>query len=912
MPDALKLNASDSTPITPPSPEPSAKKTASPATRTPSLSPELLAQLGFYAVLTFSLLWVFFHTFFVDGFIVRICDRSDVGIPPEERPPYLLAPMAFDGYVWNIHAENLGKNGQFRMRWTDFDNAPRGREIHWNSAFGWYLRALGEIYRSFTNEPLHLSISRMSIWANPILLSFILVFAGLFAKWRFGPLCGSVVLIGMVTTPTFYEGFLPAYPDHHGLIALTIFGLSFGLAWAGGGWIQPPTASGFVAPKSFEQARFGIYISALFGAMGMWFSALSTTLVLGAVSTGVLATTFVFAASARENGLTFHAELLRLWAKLGAIFSLLFYALEYFPNHLSMRLEVNHPLYALAWFGGGYILAELCDWLAKPENSRPPLPILRIGLYALACLPLPAAILLGGPSVYIPNDEFMKGLWKNITELLPLMTRMQIGNLNWMTAFGLYPLLIVLGFFLLFSPRLQAGTKLVVFFLIVPILVTTGLQFYQSRWGMLGGPLYISLAAVVMPVLWRLAKTSFLGSRAAAFAILAFGGAVIYPAFNGWLRPAWLQYSQTENTPIDFVQGLHLLHRELSKIIKNNAQGKPVTLLTSPNSSCLMGYFGKFKTLGTLYWENVDGLKSAAKLLNAQSEDEALRLFKEYGITHVYLMTWENFIEPYFNILYPSPIPGRSVGNSFGYRALVENAIPVWARPISFVPHPLQEQLKQKVLMLEVAPDQSMAEACYHVARFLRVNAGELQNAENFLQKALEFQPNFPQAKIEQAIILILSDRIAEGSRIARETFASSDAQLIANSLPEILTAFALKGATLDAADFIRAVASLPNADWRPALEAAWILTTNPNPAGRNPTEAQAFLERIPTTGIPEQDIFKRDLIAAALLASAGNWQQAQVAALKVAEVAAAKYPIVADRARAMAASYAQGKFWTP
>ena len=48
--------------------------------------------------------------------------------------------------------------------------------------------------------------------------------------------------------------------------------------------------------------------------------------------------------------------LFRFWGLVGGGASVAVWLLEYFPNHLGLRLEVNHPLYAAAWIGGGEVL----------------------------------------------------------------------------------------------------------------------------------------------------------------------------------------------------------------------------------------------------------------------------------------------------------------------------------------------------------------------------------------------------------------------------------------------------------------------------------------------------------------------------------------------------------------------------
>lgn len=724
-----------------------------------------LPWLGFLLVLLVSVAWPLTHAYLVDNVTVRLCRLTDANIPPEKRMPVFLSEIAFDGYVWNRHAERLGQNGEWRVRKTDLDNAPEGREVHWNSVFAWYLRGLGELRQRFVDEPLRHSIFRMSIWANPILLVLAIVIFSTLSARRFGPFCGAILALGMVAVPTFYEGFMPAYPDHHGLIAFCLLGLLFGIAWAGAGWVRVEGAGGrkglveSLAPDTLQKARHGMIFSAICGAASLWISALSTGLVLGAIGASILLTVMLWARPRKgaTPGAVFHAELWRTWAIWGSLASLGFYLLEYFPQHMSMRLEVNHPLYALAWWGGGWTIAVLTAWWVRGDSGPWPqwreFPWKSLLLPIVAMLPLPLLIVFGGPEVYLPKDPFMGRLWKNIAELLPLLVRIQHGGLTWQVAFGWFPLVLLGAVLLQFSKQLGTATKATLLFLALPIVFMTALQFYQVRWGMLAGPLYLALAALVLPTFWRLVPPDLTSRLVAAAAMAAFGFLFVQPSLNNSFNLSWTQYRSADGQiPITPGQGLALLHRQMALAISEDAGDEPVVLLSSPNSSCLLSTLGGFRTIGTLYWENVEGLKAAAAALNAQSDQEALELLKQHGVTHISFLTWENFIEPFFHILHPRPGPTRSYGNSFGKRALFDRTIPAWSRPLIFPHNNITRGLNQQVLLLRVAPEQTPLDARVHLSRFVRIVEGNPQLANQLLDEVLQADPNHAGALAEKAL----------------------------------------------------------------------------------------------------------------------------------------------------------------
>ena len=250
----------------------------------------------------------------------------------------------------------------------------------------------------------------------------------------------------MITTASFYEGFLPAYPDHHGLTAFALMGLIFGIAWGGAGWVQKPDGRAFLPPRSLKQAKHGMIFSGICGAAGLWISGFSAGIVAIGIGLGAIISLAIFSQKSCRSDFSYHPKLWKLWANSAALGSLLFYLLEYFPNHMAMRLEVNHPYYALAWLGGGWIIYEVTKWIRANQIGSAPFPLTHLILPLLAISVLPAAIFIGGTDVYVIRHEFLMGLMKNIAEVLPLMTRIQMGAITWKVAFGYFPLFIIVKF----------------------------------------------------------------------------------------------------------------------------------------------------------------------------------------------------------------------------------------------------------------------------------------------------------------------------------------------------------------------------------------------------------------------------------------------------------------------------------
>jgi len=870
---------------------------------------QVWAWVGFTVVVLAACSWVLSHAYLVDTVTVRLCENMDRDMPAEKRMPVFLAEIAFDGYMWNHLAEHLGENGEWRARYTYFDNAPAGREVHWSSGFALYLRGLGEIYRAINGDSLRNSIFRMSIWANPIILVLAIgIFSTLSAR-RFGPLCGTVIAIGMVAVPTFYEGFMPAYPDHHGIIAFCILGMLFGIAWAGAGWVQAPEGNDFVPPHSIKQARHGMVFSAICGAAGMWLSAFSIVVVV--LGIGIAALVSVAALSGRgskKNPSVFHPEVWKLWGISGALGSLFFYAFEYFPFQMGMRLEVNHPLYALAWFAGGYGIFISTKWIVRSDRSLQNIPWQALILCSLACAVLPAFILANPSKFYIVLEPFMAKMSANIAETLPLLVRIKTGGLTLQMAFGWFPVFLVVAAAMLFSSKVGRGTKATLCFLSIPILVITSLQFYQVRWGMLAGPLYIALAGIVIPQIWRLVPAKLTERLLVAAMLVGFAYLFIAPSFSNCFTGSWAQFQKgTKDIPISFGQGLALLHRQMARAILDSAGDMPVVLLSSPNSSCMLVGLGGFRGVGALYWENVEGLKKAARTLNAQSDDEALAKIRELGVTHISVMTWENFIAPFFFILYPEPIRGKSLENSFARRALENKQIPIWTRPLAFPPNDLSKGLQQQILLLQVAPEQSREEAKFHIGRFARFVEGNPIAAEMTFKEILDVAPKSTLVRFELADLFVAQKRYQEAVNQILKALPDGDPAQRSALARKFVPALGSAGQWKLRSDLIKALVAYKDADAEALENAAWILSTSPDPDARDATLALACSDRRLALPEPKPELL---LARAAALAASGEFEKAALTA-REAGARAPSDKSLQDRANEMSAAFDAGQIWT-
>jgi hypothetical protein len=123
------------------------------------------------------------------------------------------------------------------------------------------------------------------------------------------------------------------------------------------------------------------------------------------------------------------------------------------------------------------------------------------------------------------------------------------------------------------------------------------------------------------------------------------------------------------------------LSRDIAAALRASQPQGEIVLLASPNASTTIGYYGRIKTLGTLYWENSDGLKSAAKIFSAGSAAEAETLVREHRVTHIAIVSSENFIRQYQRLFHPEASDDRP---SFGLRLMSGTAVPPWLQKINY------------------------------------------------------------------------------------------------------------------------------------------------------------------------------------------------------------------------------------
>ncbi|MBL9200561.1 MAG: tetratricopeptide repeat protein [Opitutaceae bacterium] len=760
------------------------------------------------------------------------------GQPTAVTPFKQIYPVfAADALVWVRHSAALVEGNELRLRKTSIDNAPAGREVHWNSAWAWAIAGAGWVHHLFTGNPLLNSIERATVWLNPITLLALTVIFSAWVSKRGGLSLGVFVAIAMSCGDRFYEGFFPGYVDHHGLLTVTAFGTMMGAVFMGAGWWQA-RAEGETGmlPASAESARSAACFSAISGACGLWVSAASAIPPVGLVGFAGAVVILIQGRHAQRNGARFDGMTWRIWGRVGGAASLFFYLLEYFPNHLSMRLEPNHPLHALAWLGAGELIAQWGErWTGTPGERWGNL--VRLVWPALAVAAVPVAVLMGGQKFFVVLDPFMSRLHNDyIQEFLPIWRT--IRGLEGMLLFqvaGLGCVPLIAGIATL--TYLRRDASIVLWFATIAAGLFILMAVAQSRWLLNSSGVQVCLMMVTVSV-WTVRSRVWV--RWLAVVIVA---SALY--LQAGISRTLISGDQVKTRQVSPKDAGGALSRDIAAVLRSSQPTGEMTVLASPNASTTIGYYGRFKTLGTLYWENSEGLKAAARLHAAKSEEEAAALIRQYGVTHIALVFEENFIEQYHQLLYPKD-PKEELKKTFGYRLLQDKVVPQWLQMIPYkVPDDLA-QLKPFVMLFKVNFNQTMPEALYHIFENQLVS-GEVAAAERTLDRILRDWPNFWEPYLRKAELLAGRKSWVEAS----QTFLRGVALAPADKRPGFFANFAStlynNEQHLLAIEIYRA-ALQSNATPDLASYLAWIFATSKIEGVRNGQEALNLAQQVVQT----------------------------------------------------------------
>lgn len=673
--------------------------------------------------------------------------QDPVGSFPIPPGAYLqtatLPPSSMDMRWWVLHTQSLLESDSFRIRDTAIDNTPQGREVHWSSGLIWLIAGLARLISFFNGQPPVASATQAAIIAPLFILAFSVALISSLVAWRLGwGIAGLFVLILFTCRPV-YEGFVYGMADHHGIVLAFATASVLSLVFAGAGLVNSKkTKFPFLLDET--EARRWMILSGILGGAALWVSAATAIPVLAGCGAGSIAAAWI----GRRHGISLQPSLWRAWGLAGCLCSLIFYLLEYFPFHMGWRLEVNHPLHALAWLAAADLLRRLLSRLfcrGRFTNGSPS-DLLRVSICSvLLCLP-PTMALARPDLFFLVSDKFLLMLHEeHINEFQPFWVFLFSSETPVYLIFCVlsWPFTIIAGAAVLLSRKEASPVwHALAAFALLPMLVMQALAFSQVRWQPLASGLWMVEALILGIAFLQMRAIALLPLvTSACLAALAIMAAVWHP--QRVFRRAWSTPPVSEELPKNCAPSILL--RDLSHRLLQASPNRVPVVLAGPTSSTEFSYYGHIRTLGTLYWENVEGLKRAARIFAAADADTALRLIQQAGVTHIVVASWDDFGMDYVKLLKNAGEIPEIPPQPF-VKALLDGAEPPhWIRPL-YYPIPTAFGLDgAQVRIFAVIPDQSPIDAIIHRGIY-QLDAGNAAEAKKLFQRVLADSPTEPRA----------------------------------------------------------------------------------------------------------------------------------------------------------------------
>ena len=495
-----------------------------------------------------------------------------------------------DAYVWLSYARDLRASPHFRIRWTHMDNVPHGRPVHWAQLPIWSLCAIAAALET-TGIPYPDSLELAGRVLLPLLgfLSFSALW--LFLRRSIPPGLAALVVLSLAIM--LFWDFHPLRPDHHG----------FHLAVAAA-VVLPLLFSSFgFAPPSFRN-RLPFLISGAFGGVALWLGATVFCFTLVAVALAAALALFPRRSSADSP---LDSAVWRVWGLAGCLSALFLYLLEYAPNHFSMRLEANHPVYAISFLGIGECI-HLLARLRHDPATRPSPRFLLHTTAALAVAVLPSLVLFGPAAWYIPRSTLMLRLHaRHIQEFRPLhvLCAEQGDSFPFVLILRLLPALAALPFLLRRPIRRPAIFAMAILAIFIP------LYLWQNRWELFV-VLYALLPVLAVQDLNPPAAPALQRNVFLSIALLIPLSIALW--HNLAPLPAYFRGTSFDPAALFSFQCRALATQFRPALAASDAtpHSDAPALLAPADLAPYFWYYARIPSVASYYWENLPGFAAAA------------------------------------------------------------------------------------------------------------------------------------------------------------------------------------------------------------------------------------------------------------------------------------------------------------
>jgi hypothetical protein len=280
---------------------------------------------------------------------------------------------------------------------------------------------------------------------------------------------------------------------------------------------------------------------------------------------------------------------------------------------------------------------HLCRWRIEEDYRLFAQPTFYAALTLSVVWPL--ATRIGPEAWHILRDPLIVRFQTRTMEGMPLP--MAYGK-DWMKMFfndaAALPLLLLIIPILAGSPHVPRPLWTRLFFLWISATGFLIMTYWQGRWMMHWALATILLAAVSLPLVFLVWTGWRRWAGLAAVALVVSGSA----GWSAW-RVGGDLYQQTRNNALMpmFIDGLYI--KRLAGILRERHPNDPdLRLLLEPTSGPAIFYFGGIRSIGSLFWQNADGLRDHRDFLVDADFDRKrpLEIARERELD--YVLVWES------------------------------------------------------------------------------------------------------------------------------------------------------------------------------------------------------------------------------------------------------------------------------
>ncbi|HWA87070.1 MAG TPA: hypothetical protein VG710_12655 [Opitutus sp.] len=640
----------------------------------------------------------------------RVEHVSSLGLPPAGpvatddtassrgfRPALIVPERHEASFDLMTRVEEMFSLGEWRVRRTDADNAPFGRDVHATSPDAWCYALTAWIDHALSGRPIAAGVERTAIFFAPMLHVLLLVATVVLVAWRFGAFAAALASIGIAAIYPLSASFLPGVPDGEGLARAIAFG-SVLLLLAG--------------MRDRRRSSTWLAAAGVGGGIAMWIDAQVALLFLGGAAAGG----FGAAALQRRRRVAAADDVApdpawRVWALAGAATVLAGYLVEYAPGQLAgWRMGQIHPIYAVAWIGAAEVIRSIGGSDAR-RWSLGRTAVLVIGAAAAAA---PAAIVWSGAGEWPSADisKFQLTLEPAGVIAANLWSWLGRDGVDGAVVAALLPFTIVAGaWWLLVRRATPPGSREVIVCASGPVLVTLAVAARH-----LGTWPAADLALVLLLVAASSSTSTKLGR-------IGWAGVVAACGIAGLVKSAPPRPGAAVVLTANEAQ--EVVERDLARWLAEHASEPRPVVFAPPSETTTLCFHGGLRGVGTLAPDNRSGFEATLMLTAAATMEEAQAALQARGVRYLVIPSWD----PFFDDFAARYLAGKFAGRrSLLVDELRRWHLPGWLRPLAYQMPVIGGFEKASVLVFEVVDDQSPPAAAGRLTEYL-IETGRIEQA---------------------------------------------------------------------------------------------------------------------------------------------------------------------------------------